>query len=122
MKKLLEHTRRPDISFVRNGAIRISSRVVRALSLRPGDSINIAVSDGEYLLYAVTHSGDFGRHVAQCFRSKYGSNNLCAQSVALCRGLLDSAGISAYRASFMVGQPIERAGVKYVPIITLHPL
>lgn len=122
MYKLLEHTRRPDISFCRDGTIRITSRVVRALSLRPGDSINIAVSEGEYLLHAVHHSAGIGRHIAQCFLSKRGGNNLCAQSVTLCRSLLDSAGIPDNRASFMVGQTIEREGVKYVPIITLHPI
>lgn len=49
MIKLLEHTRRPDISFYRNGTIRIAARVSRMLSLSPGDVINIAVTEGEYL-------------------------------------------------------------------------
>lgn len=122
MIKLLEHTRRPDISFSRDGTIRITSRVVRVLSLRPGDSINIAVSEGEYLLHAIRHTDGIGRHIARCFLSKRGGNTLCAQSVALCRALLDAVGISGNHASFMAGQAIERAGVKYIPIITLHPL
>lgn len=122
MIKLLEHTRRPDISFNRDGTIRITARVARTLCLCPGDSINIAVSGGEYLLHAIHHSTDFGRHVAQCFPSKRGSNNLCARSVALCRSLFDMAGITTNRASFIVGEKIERAGTIYVPIITRYPL
>lgn len=121
MIKLLEHTRRPDISFNRNGTIRITARVVRLLCLRPGDSINIAVSGGEYLLHAIHHNG-LGRHVAQCYPTKRGSNNLCARSVALCRSLLDLAGITSNSASFIVGEKIERAGNIYVPIITRYPL
>ena len=42
MIKLLQRTRRPDITFCRNGRISITARVVRLLSLQPGDSINIA--------------------------------------------------------------------------------
>ena len=42
MIKLLERTRRPDITFSRNGRISITARVVRLLSLQPGDSINVA--------------------------------------------------------------------------------
>ena len=43
MIKLLEHTRKPDITFNRNGIIQITSRLARALSLCPGDAINISI-------------------------------------------------------------------------------
>lgn len=122
MIKLLEHTRRPDISFHRNGIIRITARLARALSLRPGDAINIAVNDGEYLLHATRLPSAIGRHLAQCHPTKKGSANYCAHSVRLCRALLDELGIDAAGASFMVGEPCSRGGVTYVPIITLHPL
>ena len=122
MYKLLEHTRRPDITFNRNGCISITARVARMLSLRPGDSINIAVSGGEYLLHAIHHSNDIGRHLARCFPSKRGGNDFRVQCVALCRSLFASVGITSNRAAFMVGEKMERAGVVYVPIITRHPL
>lgn len=122
MIKLLEHTRRPDVSFSRNGTIRITSRVARALSLCPGDALNIATSNGEFLLHAVHISNTFSRHEAQCYPSKRGSGNYCANSVRLCRALLNSVGVTADKASFMVGQAVDRGGITYVPIITLHPL
>ncbi len=123
MIKLLEHTRRPDISFSRKrGTIRITAKVARVLALRPGDSINIAVSNGEYLLHAVHLVNNFGRHEAQCYPTKKGSNNYCAYSVRLCRSLLDSVGIKADKVAYMVGEAFVRGNTTYVPIITLHPL
>lgn len=120
MIKLLEHTRRPDITFCRNGIIRIAARVARILALRPGDVINIAVVNGEYLLHATPNS--FGRHEAQCYPSKKGGRNYCANSVRLCRALFDAVGVNADRVSYMVGESVERNGIIYVPIITLKPL
>ena len=122
MIKLLEHTRRPDVSFSRNGTIRITARVARVLSLRPGDALNIAVANGEYLLLAVHLATNIGRHEAQCYPSKRGGSNLCANSVRLCRSLLDSVGVTADKAAFMVGEAFVNGNTTYVPIITLHPL
>lgn len=123
MIKLLEHTRRPDISFYRNGTIRIAARVARILSLRPGDAVNIAVTDGEYLLYAVRYQNTNYRYEAQCYRSKRGGGeNYCANSVRLCRALFNSVGVKSARVSYMAGEAVDKNGVKYVPIITLHPL
>lgn len=123
MIKLLEHNRRPDISFSRKrGTIRITARVARVLALRPGDAINIAVSNGEYYLHAVHITNGIGRFEAQCWPSKRGSGNYCANSVRLCRSLLNAAGVKEDKASFMVGQAVECCGIIYVPIITRHPL
>lgn len=122
MYKLLEQTRRPDITFQLNGIIRITARVARILSLRPGDAINIIVTDGEYLLYAVHHDNLIGRYEAQCYRSKRGGENYCANSVSLCRSMLSIVGSRNNRVSFMVGESTERSGVVYVPIITFKPL
>lgn len=123
MIKLLEHTRRPDISFSRKrGTIRITAKVARVLALRPGDSINIAVSNGEYLLHAVHLVNNFGRHEAQCYPTKKGSDNYCAYSVRLCRSLLDSVGIKADKVAYMVGEAFVRGETTYIPIITQLPL
>lgn len=122
MINLLEHTRRSDISFSRNGTIRITARVARVLSLCPGDTINIAVSNGEYLLHSTHLVNNLGRHEAQCYPTKKSSDNYCANSVRLCRALLDSVGVMADKAAFMVGESFERESITYVPIITLNPL
>lgn len=122
MHKLLEHTRRPDISFSRNGIIRITARVAHILSLHPGDAINIAICNGEYLLHTTHLAGNIGRHQAQCHPTKKGSGNYCANSVRLCRALLDAVGVKADKAAYTIGQAFERDNTTYVPIITRHPL
>ena len=122
MKNLLEHTRRPDISFSRKGTIRITARVARVLSLRPGDAINIAVNREEYLLHAIRHIRHIGRTEAQCYPTKQGSENYCANSARLCRALLDSVGVVTDKAAFNVGEAFERDGTLYLPIITRNPL
>lgn len=122
IEKLLVHTRRPDITFCHNGIIRITATLARALSLLPGDIINIAVCNGEYLLHAIRPGNNTGRFEAQCYPTNKGGSNYCANSVRLCRSLLTSAGIHTDKASFMTGEPIQRNGSIYVPIITLHPL
>ena len=120
MQPLLENTRRHDITFHRSGLIRITARIVRILQLRPGDSINIAVSKGEYLLFAVRHN--VGRHEAQCRPAKLGGRNYCANSIRLCRLLFESLGLDSDRVSFMVGERIVSLDTIYLPIITHLPL
>lgn len=122
MIKLLVNTRRPDITFSRNGRIHITARVARMLSLQPGDNINIAHDHGEYLLFATHRDNTIGRHVAQCWPTKKGSRNFCANSVTLCRLLLSESNISADKAAFMVGEPICKEGNIFAPIITKLPL
>lgn len=122
MKKLLEHTRRPDISFSRNGIIRITARLAHILSINPGDTINISLSNNECLLHAAHIQNPIGRHKACCYPTKKGSVNYCANSVHLCRALLDFAKVSAAKAAFMTGQPFTCDNTIYVPIITLKPL
>lgn len=120
MQPLLENTRRHDITFHRNGLIRITARVSRILSLSPGDSVNIAHSGGEYLLFAVRHN--VGRHEAQCHPSKRGSRNFCANSIRLCRFLFASLGLDSDKVSFMIGEKMVLSGIVYLPIITASPL
>ena len=123
MFKLLEHNRRSDISFDRRrGIIRITAGVARALALRPGDAVNIAVSGGEYLLYAVHLADSIGRFEAQCWPTKRGSDNYCAYCVRLCRALLDAVGAESDKVAYMTGKAFVRDDITYVPIITLHPL
>lgn len=120
MQKLLENTRRHDITFCRNGIIRITARVVHILGLSPGDSINIAFSNGEYLLFATRHN--VGRHEGQCRPTKKGSGNFCANSARLCRSLFEALNLSCDKASFMAGEKVELADTIYLPIITKLPL
>ena len=145
MIRLLENTRRPDITFNRNGRIFIAARVARLLSLAPGDALNIALNcneiscqraqcgihsniaecsrdcaKGEYLLYVIHKP--FGRHEAQCYPTKQGSHNFCANSARLARALMDACNISTTRVAFMIGQQITIQETVYCPIITRYPL
>lgn len=122
MIKLLELTRRPDITFRRDGRISITARVVRLLSLQPGDSINIAFHQGECYLLPERHPNAVGRHIAQCHRTKKGSNNYSASSAQLARLMLDKCGVKANRASFAVGLPEKINQEIAVPIIYKDPL
>lgn len=122
MIKLLQRTRRPDITFCRNGRISITARVVRLLSLQPGDSINIAFHLGECYLLASRHTDAIGRHIAQCYPTKKGSRNYCANSVTLARLMLDNCKVQGERASFMVGKEEMRNGEVCLPIIYKMPL
>lgn len=122
MNKLLEHTRRPDITFCRNGRIFITARVARILSLHPGDTINIIHDKGEYLLFANRHDYLIGRHIARSYPTKKKSNNYCANSVALCKAILSAVNSTADKVSFMVGEHIIQDEKVYVPIITRHPI
>lgn len=122
MIKLLEHTRRPDISFSRTGLIRISARAARLLSINPGDAINVARDDDglEYYLCATTPAR--GRHRARCYRSKRGGNNLCANSVVLCRAVMQAAGVDSPSVSFACGEPVSIHGATMLPIIIRIPI
>ena len=120
MIRLLENTRRHDITFNRNGQIRITARIVRLLGLSSGDAINIAANSGEYLLYAI--HDPFGRHQARCYPSNKRSHNFVANSAKLARALLDSCNITSDKAEFMIGEPITIQDKKYLPIITARPI
>lgn len=122
MIKLLDHTRRPDVSFSRDGTITITSRVARALKLTRGDSVNIALRDGEYLLHAVPHQSSPGRFEARCYPANKRDRYFRANSARLCRALLDAVGFTGRRAAYAVGEPLEVGCVTYVPIITALPL
>ena len=120
MIRLLENTRKPDITFNRNGQIRITARIARILSISTGDVLNISIDNGEYLLYIKKNL--IGRHEAQCYPSNRRGHNFVANSAKLSRSLLDSCNIKSDRASFMIGEPIIKDEAVYCPIITQKPL
>lgn len=124
MINLLEHTRRPDVTFRRSGRIAISTRVARRLSLSPGDVIGICAEGGEFLLHVRLRSPE-GSHEAKCFpacRSRPAGHMLC-HSPRLARSLLDAAGIAdAPVARFPCGYPLDIDGETYIPILTRLPI
>lgn len=97
MESLLgNRTRRPDITFYRNGRIDITARITKILGLRAGDVIDIAYDSGEFYLYRLRKADDVvGRHEAQCCSSHKGrlhpSRNLRAYSKRICDAILKVA-------------------------------
>lgn len=145
MIKLLENTRRPDITFYRDGTIRITAYVARLLSLSSGDSINIVLNcdkcasrvigtspdkyecqfcgkQVEYLLSVKQLSRTIGRHEARCFQTNKKGNNYCAHSVKLCRAFFASIGFTGDKVGFIVGEAFTKNECTYLPIITKRPL
>ena len=89
MESLLGHnTRRPDITFYRNGRIDITARIANIIGLRAGDVIDIGRERGELYLYRLhKYETLIGRHEAQCMSTHKGrlhpSRNLRAFSKRL---------------------------------------
>lgn len=124
MERLLgEKTRRPDITFYGGGRIDITSDIVRALGIQPGDVIDIARGKSDYYLYVRHRRADglLGRHEAQCYPSKSGSLNFRAYSKRICSAVLSVAGGSVAR--IMAGGCVESDNLgRAVILIPQHNL
>jgi len=120
MTLLGKTTRRPDISFFRNGRIDITARLAKEINLQPGDVIDIAVEGDEYLLH-VRHKAQevIGRHEAQCFPTNKWpkrTHNLRAHSKRLAEAVLDICGSDNARLN--AGQPCQHPALGVaIPII-----
>lgn len=78
MIRLLQQTRRHDITFHPSGRIDITARVAHAIGLQAGDVVNIATDNREYYLFVSRRAGDtVGRHEARCMPTKHGSHYRC---------------------------------------------
>lgn len=121
MNHLLGNSRRHDITFNVDGRIEISANVTKTLAIRPGDVIDIAISDRDREAYLyVKHRQPAGRHKAQCHRTGKGRtcNSMRAHSVEICRRVLDMRGFSATQARLPVGDPVEITCIgKALPLI-----
>lgn len=117
MEKIISTTRRPDITFHKGGEIYITARVARILNLDGDSCINVARLKDEYLLFAEHYDGMIGNHSGRCYPTNVGGRYLRANSVRLCRAMLNACGASR-RAALMCGEAITINGKLYLPIIT----
>ena len=118
MKSILGITRKPDVTFYKNGRIDISSRVVKCLKIGKGDVIDIATHEGEFYLFIKHKAKDLrGTHEAHCYRSsKYGFN-FRAYSKKLCLAMLREC--QTEKAKIPVGEAIDLPEIGIaVPLIT----
>ena len=117
MEKIIPTTRRPDVTFHSSGEIYITARVARILNLSKDSCINVAVDKGEYLLVTENYGSRIGNHAGRCYPVNAGGRYLRANSVRLCKAVLDACGVSG-RAALMCGESVEINGKVYLPIIT----
>ena len=123
MNKLVQSTRRPDITFARSGKIDIFARAARLLNLAKGDIINIAKIDNEYMLFVQLRASEaVGRHSCACHPTKTKSRHFRLNSVAMCREIFAISGDLSDRISFSIGYPVDNEGTIMLPIITKRPL
>jgi len=122
MVSLLGNSRRPDISFYRDGHINITARVAKQLQLQAGDVIDIAYHLGEYYLY-VRAKGEqlIGKHKAQCYPTKQGSHNFRCHSSKLCQSIMQISGATD-AAKLPTGQYVVRNGCPAVILIVRNNL
>lgn len=93
MIEVLGTSRKPDVTFRKNGAIDISAWVSKRLGLRSGDTIGVAYDGNDYLLFVrAKREQIIGRHHAVCYATNRGSHNHRCHSTALCRKVLHLAG------------------------------
>lgn len=117
MVSLLGNTRRPDISFYRDGRIDITSRVARSLELCDGDVIDVMKHKSEFYLYVRYRNYEIlGKHEAQCHSTKRHSNHFRAHSVRLCSAILRECDTS-HAALLPAGETVILDGIG--PAITL---
>lgn len=121
---LIPMPRRPDIKFHRDGRIEITARLAQQLELSPGDSINISAEpDGELYIFVQARAAQtFGRRHAVCYPTNRRSKNYRANSVSLCRKVLDLARTENREAAFFTGYPIGIDRDQVIPIIYKNPI
>lgn len=117
MTSILHNTRRHDITFRANGCIDITSRVGKALDLRTGDVVDVAVDGRECYLYVKYRAGVVvGRHEAQVYptnRAKRRGFSMRCHSKRLCAAVLEMCGVDDV-ARLMTGEMTEHG----LPLIT----
>ena len=127
MTSLLPDSRRPDVTFRKDGRIDITARIAKMLHLQHGDVIDIATENDEFLLY-VRLRGDqtIGRHEAQCRQTKQHSFNFRCYSKRLAQAIIRIVGkpsIGFAGVRLPAGSPvIFGPNGTAIPLITRNPL
>ena len=121
MESLLGNSRRPDVSFYKDGHIDITARVAKCLSLSDGDIIDIAKDGKELFLYVkLKNEQVVGLHTGRCRSTKpqKGYRNFRANCKRLSDAIFDICNATE-GVQLMAGecQDIPNLGLA-VPLIT----
>jgi hypothetical protein len=121
MESLIGNTRKPDLSFFKDGHIDITARVAKSINLEDGDVIDILKDGKELYLYVKTKSKDVvGLHTGRCRTTSpsKGYRNFRTNCKRLCDaifGLCSNDGVVKLAA----GESFEMPNVGIVvPLIT----
>lgn len=126
MESLLGNTRRPDVSFFKDGHINITARIAKSLQIEEGDIIDILKHDKELFLYIKLKSKDVvGLHSGRCrsTRPKKGYRNYRINSKRLCDAifkLCDGSDVVQLAAGEIVEIPNIGLAVPLITRINLY--
>jgi hypothetical protein len=120
MESILGNSRKPDISFFRDGHIDITARVAKSLSLSEGDIIDILRSGKEFYIYVKTRTHDVvGQHAGRCRTTRPNSH---ANFRTNCKKLTDAILAECNEAEVVrlaAGETMEMPNIGIViPLIT----
>lgn len=122
METILGNTRKPDVTFYKNGRIDLTSRIAKMLNLDNGDVVDIALCNGEYMLYVrLRNAQAVGNHEARCYASKRNSHNFRAYSKKLCDAILAVCKANKAQLASGVAVEVDSLGVA-IPLITRNNL
>lgn len=124
MTSLLPQSRRPDVTFRKDGRIDITARIAKMLHLQHGDVIDIALQNDEYLLYVRMRSDDLvGRHEAQCKQTNVRGRNYRCYSKHLADAIIEASAKEEELVKLPAGSPIIFGpNGTAIPLITRNPL
>ncbi len=117
MQEIITTTRKPDVTFYRNGRIDISAGVARSLRLRAGDVISIAYESAdtppdrrEWYLHVRPRESLLGRHEGAVFAAKKGYGSFRTHSRCMARTIFELCRATGQaRVRLAVGQPVINA-------------
>lgn len=107
---------KPDIRFLKNGVIELSSRVTNLLNIQNGDVINFDFDGIETYLYLDVKNPCTGSYKGICRSSKNNGRHMRVYWADAVKHITHPCGTQ--QAYYRVGDPVERCGKKMLPIIT----
>lgn len=123
MNATIKQPRRPDITFHRSGQINISAHLVRLLSLRQHDTIDVAHEDGETYIYVRCRAPYNGSMRAACYRASRNGLHMRCQCITLYRSIaVHTNRPTAPSIALYAGEPVQHDGKTFIPLITHNPI
>lgn len=108
---------KPDIKFMPNGDIHLTSKVVSLLGIEEGDAIQVACDNDETYIYVHTRQAKGKNIIGIARQPNKSSGYLRVRWASLCREIIKSDGRAPF-AAYRVGDLHEIEGEKVLPIIT----